>query len=134
MSDYLFVYGTLLPSEAEMDMASIVQQIRRLGQAYVRGRLYDLGEYPGAILDEASETKIAGELFELPPDSSVLAMLDSYEGYELTDPAGSLFIRVKSPVQLSDGREIESWVYVYNRDPGKSPLITNGDYRKSKAA
>jgi len=115
-------------------MLSIVRQLRKIGPAHVRGRLFDLGEYPGAILDVNAETKIEGEVFELPTDPSVLAELDAYEGYELADPTRSLFIRVKSSAQLSDGRDVESWIYVYNRDPGKAPLITDGNYRKSKAA
>ncbi|MFL6209783.1 MAG: gamma-glutamylcyclotransferase [Pyrinomonadaceae bacterium] len=134
MSDFLFIYGTLLPGEAVADVANIVQQLHRLGPAYVHGRLYDLGEYPGAILDAAAETKIEGEVFELSTDPSVLSALDSYEGYDLADPTNSLFIRIKSPVRLLDGREIESWMYVYNRDPGKALLIRDGNYRKSKAA
>ncbi len=134
MSKYLFVYGTLLPAEAGADMVSVVQQLRRIGPAYVHGKLYDLGEYPGAILDMDADTKIAGEVFELPADPAVLTALDSYEGYDPTEPKESLFVRMKVPVRLRDGRKINSWVYTYNRNPGRAPLIADGDYRKSRAA
>lgn len=134
MSDYLFVYGSLLPGEAGANNVSVVQQLLRLGPAYARGRLYDLGEYAGAILDAAADTEIAGEVFELPADPAVLAALDAYEGYDPAGPKDCLFVRLQTPVRLPDGRKINSWIYAYNRQPGRAPLIADGDYRKSRAA
>ncbi len=57
MSEDGLLYGTLLPSEAPKEIASIVES-RWLGSAHVRGRLYDFGEFPGAELDPSSRTMI----------------------------------------------------------------------------
>jgi hypothetical protein len=62
MSQNLFLYGTLLPSEAPKEIASIVKRFRRLGSRHVRGKLYDFGEFPGAVVDPSSRTLIHGEL------------------------------------------------------------------------
>jgi hypothetical protein len=60
MSQHLFLYGTLLPSEAPKEIASLVKRFRRLGSARVRGRFYDFGEFPGAVLDPSSRTMFMG--------------------------------------------------------------------------
>lgn len=134
MKEYLFLYGTLLPEYAPDEIASKVQRLRCVGSASVRGRLYDLGQYPGAILDASTGTRIYGQLFVLPPDQTVLRALDAYEGFEPDDIESSLFVRQKVEGILSDGRAIPCWIYVYNRDPGTAPLVSGGDYAKFQAA
>src|SRR5256885_2017770 len=123
MSHYLFLYGTLLPNQTPTEMADIVDQLQHVGSAHVRGRLYDLGEYPGAILDSSSDMKISGEVFEIPDKRDVLSALDSYEGYNPTYPSRSLFLRKQSSVHLADGRTLTCWIYVYNKNPGTAPLV-----------
>ncbi|MCI0487721.1 MAG: gamma-glutamylcyclotransferase [Blastocatellia bacterium] len=130
MTDYLFLYGTLLPGNAPDEIADTVRRLSPITQAFVRGRLYDLGEYPGAILDPSADTSIAGEVFELPDDQETLASLDSYEGFDPDEPRGSLFARVKSPVTLYGGGELQCWIYVYNRDPEDASLVADGNYAK----
>jgi gamma-glutamylcyclotransferase (GGCT)/AIG2-like uncharacterized protein YtfP len=134
MREYLFLYGTLIPTRANNEMSDVVRQLRRIGRGYARGRLYDLGEYPGAILDPASEIKITGEVFEITNKQDVLASLDSYEEFDSTNLQGSLFVRTQTLVALSDGRELKCWLYVYNKNPGAAPLIVSGNYDKYKAA
>jgi gamma-glutamylcyclotransferase (GGCT)/AIG2-like uncharacterized protein YtfP len=134
MTEYLFVYGTLRPEIAPSEVADVVNQLRTVGPASVRGCLYDLGEYPGAILDASAETMIAGEVFELPDGKVILARLDDYEGYDANDPETSLFVRIKCAAALSDGRQFESWIYVYNRWPEQMSLIADGDYAKLQTA
>jgi gamma-glutamylcyclotransferase (GGCT)/AIG2-like uncharacterized protein YtfP len=75
---YLFSYGTLLPQHAPREIASTVRRLRRVGQGLVRGRLYDLGDYPGAVLTRNGPL-IRGLVFELPEDPEVLERLDQYE-------------------------------------------------------
>lgn len=134
MSQHLFLYGTLLPSEAPQEIASIVKRFRRLGSAHVRGRLYDFGEFPGAVLDPASRTMIHGELVALPSDERVLEALDQYEEFDSSDPKGSLFVRTKAKVRMANGSSREGWIYVYNKSPGKAKLVRGGDYLRSKVA
>ena len=134
MSEHLFLYGTLLPSEAPKEIASIVKRFRRLGSAQVRGRLYDFGEFPGAVLDSSSRTMIHGELVVLPPDARMLDRLDRYEEFDPTDPKKSLFVRKKAKIRMANGSRREGWIYVYNRDPGKAKIVRGGDYLRSKVA
>jgi gamma-glutamylcyclotransferase (GGCT)/AIG2-like uncharacterized protein YtfP len=128
MSEYLFVYGTLRPAVAPPEVADAVSQWRFIGPARVRGRLYDLGQYPGAALDEAAASFISGEVFGLPQDSNLLNLLDAYEGFDAADHQASLFIRAQTRAALSDGSQLECWIYVYNRTLAAAPLIASGDY------
>jgi gamma-glutamylcyclotransferase (GGCT)/AIG2-like uncharacterized protein YtfP len=105
-----------------------------VGEGRVPGRLCDLGNYPGAILDARSETNVTGEVFALPDGQSILPNLDSYEDFDPADRRTSLFVRERHPVMLSDWRRLECWVYVYNRNPGEAPLVVGGNYSKYKAA
>jgi gamma-glutamylcyclotransferase (GGCT)/AIG2-like uncharacterized protein YtfP len=134
MREYLFLYGTLIPGRANDEMAELVWKLQRIGSAYVQGRLYDLGEYPGAILDSSSDTTIRGEVFEVTGKQDILASLDSYEEFNPNDLESSLFVRRQSPVTLSDGRKLNCWLYVYNRNPEAAPLVIGGNYEKYKAA
>jgi gamma-glutamylcyclotransferase (GGCT)/AIG2-like uncharacterized protein YtfP len=134
MSQHLFIYGTLLPGEAPKEIASIVKRFRRLGSAHVRGRLYDFGEFPGAVLDPSSRTMIHGELVLLPSDERVLEALDHYEEFDPLDPKKSLFVRKKAKVRMANGSSREGWIYVYNKHPGKAKLVRGGHYPRSKVA
>jgi len=134
MSEHLFLYGTLLPGDATGETSQIVGGLKRVGLATVRGRLYDFGDYPGAVLDRSAKTSIKGELFELPNDDSALDALDDYEEFNRTDQKNSLFVRTRTVARLHDGRRLDAWIYVYNRDPGTARLIASGDYSESKAA
>ncbi len=133
LRERIFVYGTLRPSLAPPELKELIGQWRKVGDGFVHGRLYDLGEYPGAVLDSVSETRIAGEVFQLPDDGATIAALDLYEGFDPEDFSASLFVRRKCQVTLEDDRRIECWIYVYNRRVAPSTIISNGDYLKMQA-
>lgn len=134
MSDYLFLYGTLLPQEVSGKSSEIIRRLKSVGPATVRGRLYDFGDYPGAILDRSTNRLIKGELFELNDGNRELRIFDEYEEFRTTDIDNSLFVRVRTDAELNDGRRLNAWIYVYNRNPGRARLIRNGVYSGSKAA
>ena len=95
----------------------------------MRGHLYDLGEYPGLVLDPAAD-EVHGTIFTV-PDDRVLAALDAYEGFEPNHPKRSLFVRTRVAAMLGDGRSCDCFAYVYNRDPAGAPVIASGRYRES---
>ena len=134
MTDYLFLYGTLMPNEADDEVAHVIKRLRRIGVAYVRGRLYNLGDYPGGVIDLSANTSIRGELVELPADKAILDALDRYEEFDPSRPQESLFIRKKAKIRLANGRKVEGWMYVYNRNPGNAPVIRGGNYSRSRVA
>jgi gamma-glutamylcyclotransferase (GGCT)/AIG2-like uncharacterized protein YtfP len=131
MKQYLFSYGTLQPSLAPKEIEAAVRSMRRIGNGRVHGRLYDLGDYPGAILG-SSGSMILGQVFELPDDPEILKQLDEYEGFDPAHPEGSLFVRKKCWVALKGGKRISCWVYIYNRHPGNAAGVANGDFLKSR--
>ena len=114
MSEFLFTYGTLRPGHAPEEIAPTVAKLRAVGNGFVYGTLYDLGAYPGAILDPASTRKISGSVFEIPNDPSVLQQLDAYEEFDSSALEESLFVRTLCAVELESGGMLQCWIYVYN--------------------
>src|SRR5882672_10564597 len=121
--EYLFLYGTLLVDGVPDEVVVVLKSLRRIGPAHVRGRLYDLGEYPGAIVAPASKTLIRGEIFELPATPATLKSLDEYEEFDPLNEEQSLFVRRRVKATLQDGPQVDCWMYVYNDDPGTAPLL-----------
>jgi gamma-glutamylcyclotransferase (GGCT)/AIG2-like uncharacterized protein YtfP len=115
MPHHLFVYGTLHPDRAPAEIAATVRQLTLIGPGTIRGRLYDLGDYPGVVIHPTHNEEIPGEIFALPEDPAALTTLDRYEDFRPTDPVGSLFIRSECTVALPDGNNIACWIYLYNR-------------------
>lgn len=135
MSEYIFLYGTLKPNETSDDVAEVVKRLRRIGPATVPGTLYDFGDYPGAVVHANSAKKIHGEVFELPVDGDAsLKTLDQYEEFDMSNPERSLFLRHRVSAELFDGRQINCWIYVYNKEPENAREIASGDYSQSKVA
>lgn len=112
--ELLFVYGTLRPGRAPAEIAAVVDLLTPVGEATVRGRVHDLGAYPGIVLDEHADD-VPGVLLALPEDPDVLAQLDAYEGFIPAHPEISLFRRVKSTATGTGGEPTPCWVYIYNR-------------------
>ncbi|HEV2325036.1 MAG TPA: gamma-glutamylcyclotransferase family protein [Terracidiphilus sp.] len=125
MSEYLFTYGTLRPGRAPAEIAAAVRTLRVVGTGRIRGTLYDLGEYPGAVLD-ADAAEIDGTVFELPDVPGILGLLDAYEEFDPGGPEASLFVRELHPVMLDTGGTLTCWVYVYNRAPAGARVVCGG--------
>lgn len=113
MTQYLFVYGSLRKGHAPPEIAETADKLKFVGEAFIFGKLYDLGAYRGLILD--GNSKIFGEVLELPDDEKVLQRLDEYEGFDPNNQAESLFCRVKT-VAFTENEELETWIYEFNRD------------------
>ena len=128
---YMFVYGTLLPRLAPPEIESTVRRLRRVGRGTIRGRLFDLGDYPGAILTR-SGPMIQGMIFEVPNDPEVLHRLDEFEGFDPAKPKSSLFVRKRRRAQMQDGTKIFCWVYAYNGSVKDAQPVATGDYSKSR--
>jgi gamma-glutamylcyclotransferase (GGCT)/AIG2-like uncharacterized protein YtfP len=129
-SPFLFVYGTLIKGFRE-------EWLRKLGADFVgpgniRGRLYDLGDYPGTRVRGAEPgQRVSGELYRTRDAEGALRILDQYEGFSPLEPSKSLFVRELVCVTLEDGRRKRAWAYLYNRGIGRAKLIPSGRYRDS---
>ena len=126
MADHLFAYGTLQPGRAPTKIARVAAKLRPVGEGFVRGVLYDLGGYPGAVADPAAKSKIAGTVMELPEDKEILARLDKYEGFDPQSPATSEYIRERQVVELKTGGTVDCWFYRYNPKPRDSDRVESG--------
>lgn len=126
--NYVFAYGTLHPGRAPAEIADIVCRFGIVGKGTVPGTLYDLGAYPGAVLNERSQRRISGTVFRLPKGDDVLSRLDAYEEFDPGALERSLFIRRLCSVQLSDGAILPCWIYQYNRSAEDATIIESGTY------
>ena len=90
-----------------------------VGEGRVRGRLVDLGRYPG-LIDGVGDVR--GEIYQL-DDPQLLAVLDREEGYN--------FGRRRATVTLASGRRARAWVYGYRGRRETAVLIPVGDYRRA---
>jgi gamma-glutamylcyclotransferase (GGCT)/AIG2-like uncharacterized protein YtfP len=122
----LFVYGTLLPG---LCRHSAMHGARWLGDARVRAQLYDLGPYPGLILDTPTsepESWVWGQVAEV--DDALLARLDAMEAYDPDRPVQSEYVRQRCEAVTDGGRTLQVWVYVYNRSVQQARRIGHGQY------
>jgi gamma-glutamylcyclotransferase (GGCT)/AIG2-like uncharacterized protein YtfP len=96
-----------------------------IGDARVSGSLYDLGAYPGLLVNESSSL-VNGEVYEV--DDEILSELDDFE-------ASSNYSRKQVEVYLGPHKRI---CWIYEPDPecySLHTLITSGDwfeYAKTK--
>ena len=65
MKNTLFVYGTLL-LDVQSDIANFLKKNAQfVGEGYLAGQLFDLGQYPGAVFQKDADSRIYGHVFEL---------------------------------------------------------------------
>jgi gamma-glutamylcyclotransferase (GGCT)/AIG2-like uncharacterized protein YtfP len=126
VTDRIFVYGTLMAGFDRRRRAGIDTRMRFVGRGWIQAALYDLGLFPAAI--PAPDGRVAGELYEVTDDPSVLAKLDEIEGFRPNEPDTSLYTRAQVPVMLEGGQQESAWVYFYNAPLGQGQLIESGDY------
>ena len=89
-----------------------------LGEATVKGTLFDLGDYPGLLLDTSGQT-VFGEVYEV--DTETLKELDEFE-------ATADYRRFQTTVSVME-TSINCWVYC--PDPERCeglPRINSGDW------
>ena len=120
MSRHLvFVYGSLRRGNAGA-MSVRFPDATFVAEGRVRGSLYDLGAYPGLVLDRAA-TVVTGEVYEVNDDT-----LHRLDEFELT----SDYSRKQVEVEHASER-IDCWIYVPERDAeffAHCELIQSGDW------
>ncbi len=122
---HLFVYGSLLSGFHHPAYTWISRYFTLIGPASVKGKLYDLGEYPGAVPCE-EEVFIKGELYRINNDdefSWAIKQLDDYEGMLVEKGEIPLFRREPASI-LHQEIPNTAWIYWYNRDVKDKEQIT----------
>ena len=128
INSYLFVYGTLL-DERNKFAAYVQENCNFYKHAKFSGRLYDIGEYPGAILDTEDNGFVYGSIYVMSDPAQTLKILDDYEGFGEDLPQPNEFIRNLLAVETKDER-VNCWVYLYNLPVNGFRQIISGDYWK----
>ena len=115
----VFVYGSLRRGSAGA-MSIRFPDSKFIADAKVSGSLYDLGAYPGLLLDE-SNSPVIGEVYEV--DDELLNELDDFE-------ASSSYWRKQVEISIGTQRRM-GWIYVPEYNPefySHRTLITSGDW------
>ncbi len=129
MTTLLFVYGTLLRRSRHPMARALAQRARYAGAAKVRGRLYDLGRYPGLGEPREETDWVDGDLYDLGEGTTTLAEMDAYELAE--SPLPAYFDRQLGDVTRCDGTPVAAWVYWYRGTIDESRRIASGRYEQN---
>jgi len=124
----LFVYGSLRSGFHSPAYEYISRYFHLIGEARVKGKLYDMGNYPAGIPTH-DDYFIVGELYELNDENEfhwAFAQLDDYEGVTVESDEMQLYRREITDVYIRK-ETTHAWIYWYNRDVSGKPLIASGD-------
>lgn len=124
----LFVYGSLRSGFHSPAYEYISRFFKFEGDARVKGRLFDMGEYPAGV-PSTDDAFIIGELYAINKESEfswAIGQLDDYEGIAVEPGELQLFRRDITDVYIND-RITQAWIYWYNGDPTGRPGIPSGD-------
>ena len=125
---YLFVYGSLRrqlnhPERRVLDLHSTF-----VGVGELPGRLFNVGDYPGAIYQRDSADFVVGELYQLKKPELVLPSLDDYEECCPPHERPWEFIRTICTVRMRRLRlSVRAWCYLYNHNTDQLNFI-GSDY------
>ena len=120
----LFVYGTLRKG---LRLHHHLRGAVYTHDARTRGRLYDIGTYPGLLIDSSADW-VTGEVFEV--DEQLVSLLDQVEGYKPDSSVHSEYLRREISVYNFHHKELKVTTYIYNRPVLGLSLIGSGDYKK----
>jgi gamma-glutamylcyclotransferase (GGCT)/AIG2-like uncharacterized protein YtfP len=131
----LFVYGSLLSGFRHPAYTYISRYFTLVGPAKVKGKLFDMGEYPAAI-PVNEEIFIQGELYQLNNKDEfawAIRQLDDYEGLFVEPGETPLYRREPVSVFINE-KDTIAWIYWYNQDITGRPVIASGsvlEYKES---
>ncbi|WP_114810650.1 gamma-glutamylcyclotransferase family protein [Paraburkholderia kururiensis] len=134
---YVFVYGTLRAGEInDINVAAARYDIAAptlVGEAFVRGRLFDFGAYPGLVVEQVGDRalRVKGDVYEI--DDALVAVLDEIE--EVYPGVEGLFLARHTEVEVN-GVALTCRFYPVAPDSARGwPEIRNGDwvtYRRAR--
>lgn len=124
----LFVYGSLRSGFRNPAYQYLSQYFHLVGQAVVKGRLYDAGNYPVAV-PAHDEKYIQGELYAInnPLEFSwAIGQLDDYEGLN-TEPGEPVLYKREAVIAYQNGEPHLAWIYWFNGNVTGLTEIESGD-------
>lgn len=126
--ELFFAYGTFRVGSGHEMQRWLTAHAALIGEASVRGVLYDLGGYPGLVVETAAPDAVRGDVYRLHPETTAetLRQLDAYEGCGPGSPEPHECRRTRIQVRLDGGESVDAWVYVL-RDVRGLERIPSGD-------
>ena len=127
----LFVYGSLRSGFHNPAYEYLTKYFHLVGEALVRGRLFDKGAYPVAVATQ-DEHYINGELYELNNLAEyawAIEQLDDYEGLNVEEGEHPDYARNLVEV-TQEGKTTTAWIYWYNNTTEGMQSIETGDVLK----
>jgi gamma-glutamylcyclotransferase (GGCT)/AIG2-like uncharacterized protein YtfP len=124
----LFVYGSLRSGFHSPVYEYISRFFHFIGEAKVKGKLYDMGSYPAGVTTH-DESFIIGELYEVNEENEfswAIGQLDDYEGVNVESDEVKLYRREITEVHINN-EVAHAWIYWYNGDVSGRTRITSGD-------
>ena len=125
---HLFVYGSLRSGFHSPVYEYVSRFFDLVGDAKVKGKLYDMGSYPGGV-PANDDAFIIGELYRTRDESEfswAIGQLDDYEGVNVESDEVQLYRRELTDVFIN-GEIVAAWIYWYNGEVNGRPVITSGD-------
>ena len=130
-SYFIFVYGSLRKGFQSSAYEYISRYFNFFGEAKVKGKLFDLGEYPAAI-PVSEDAFIIGELYIVKNENEfswAIAQLDDYEGV-LVEPGEQPLYRREIADSFINDAIVPAWIYWYNGSVEGMKEIATGDVLK----
>lgn len=124
----LFVYGSLRSGFRSPVYEYISRFFQFVDEAKVKGKLYDMGNYPAGIPTN-DDSFIIGELYKANEENEfswAIGQLDDYEGVTVEPGEVELYRREMTQVYIND-QITSAWIYWFKGDVSGRPLITSGD-------
>ena len=105
----------------------LFENATHLGEAIMKGDLYKISWYPGAIFDINSTNLVYGELFEVEEDAVLFKKLDEYEGIGSQFALPNEYKRIQISVSF-EGEDVLTWFYNYNIPLDGASKIASGNF------
>jgi gamma-glutamylcyclotransferase (GGCT)/AIG2-like uncharacterized protein YtfP len=124
----LFVYGSLRSGFRSPAYEYISRYFDLVGPGKVKGKLFDLGEYPAAKPTDENKF-VVGELYRIRNENEfgwAIGQLDDYEGVNVGFDEIQLYHRAIAEVYLDD-KTTNAWIYWYHGEVKDKPVIESGD-------
>ncbi len=124
--DHFIFYGLLKQASVGMPQGLDLERHGEfLGPCRFRGRMFNLGEYPGVVRRGGISH---GVLYRL-DHPRIARKLDAFEDVRPSDPAGSLYRRERVSVMDDyDRGYLKAWIYVYNQPVHGRPAVKSGSW------
>jgi len=124
----LFVYGSLRSGFKSPAYEYISRYFTLIGEAKVKGELFDMGTYPAAV--PTTENKfVKGELYRITHETEfewAMGQLDDYEGVTVDFDEVQLYRKELTDVFINE-QVTHAWIYWYNGSVIGKKSIPSGD-------